>query len=526
MQIKERCRKHIKFSYDCLDRIKIRGYILYIQDPGGIVNYLKNFRKLTATKETFKMITQLLIKNIEKYAKENNIPIIESNNHENKLKLASKHLKQNKEGIFCIIKSQENSTCFGTYQNKNKTHTTITKVHRLVNSYYLYLTDAEFGLSYIKICSYLPFNVEIYLNGHNYIEQQLKKRDIKYKKIDNCFSYVSDLKDFNKICQAITDKKISSFCDKWLYKFVDYFRPFERGMGYRYRYFISQLEYCNNIVFRKRSYLNQLFTKIIDNNKHIGRPDTIKTVFKKNMTKRTKGILNRSILQTGEKPCVKSWYKSCYIKQYNKKGIVLRTETCLNNTRDLYINKSINNLDYVIDVCDNINKRYLKCLDEISLKEIGKNTLENISKTTVKGKKRIAGIKLENKRIMGVIKAVHKNGFLINGFTNEELRSEVKRLLDLSNEEYGAVKMKYDIDKLIAKGLIKKVVGKNRYVICKKIKLGTFLVKVYDIVCKQTLNYLSNDKEGYNNFQSRSDQRFYRIENAINGFMNDVGITA
>jgi len=37
-------------------------------------------------------------------------------------------------------------------------------------------------------------------------------------------------------------------------------------------------------------------------------------------------------------------YKGTRIKQYHKEGQALRTETTINNTRDLYVGKSLRNL--------------------------------------------------------------------------------------------------------------------------------------------------------------------------------------
>lgn len=44
-----------------------------------------------------------------------------------------------------------------------------------VNHYYFYLNDDEFGPAFIKICSYVPFPIKVYINGHEWVKGQLEK---------------------------------------------------------------------------------------------------------------------------------------------------------------------------------------------------------------------------------------------------------------------------------------------------------------------------------------------------------------
>ena len=56
-----------------------------------------------------------------------------------------------------------------------------------VNHYYFYLQDADFGPAFIKICSYVPYAIKVYLNGHEWAKQQLRKAGIAFEALDNGF---------------------------------------------------------------------------------------------------------------------------------------------------------------------------------------------------------------------------------------------------------------------------------------------------------------------------------------------------
>jgi len=117
-----------------------------------------------------------------------NIPIIPVDKKTDKFNVALKYFESEKKGIFCIIKSQEYGVTYASYlpkkSNNDKAYKKICKAIRPVNHYYFYINDKDWiGINYIKVCSYLPFNIEIYLNGHNWLLAQFKKNRIKHKKV-------------------------------------------------------------------------------------------------------------------------------------------------------------------------------------------------------------------------------------------------------------------------------------------------------------------------------------------------------
>ena len=81
----------------------------------------------------------------------------------------------------------------GTYTSKN-VKTKVGKLflkmfycQKFVSQYYIYIHDEVLGLCYLKISSYMPFPMEFYMNGHNYIKQQFDIKDMGYKMEDNSF---------------------------------------------------------------------------------------------------------------------------------------------------------------------------------------------------------------------------------------------------------------------------------------------------------------------------------------------------
>ncbi len=51
--------------------------------------------------------------------------------------------------------------------------------------YYLYYNDVEFGWMFIKIQTWFPYNVQIYINGREYLSKLFDKNNINYEMYHN-----------------------------------------------------------------------------------------------------------------------------------------------------------------------------------------------------------------------------------------------------------------------------------------------------------------------------------------------------
>ena len=521
--------KYIDFCYEIFDRILLKGYIPLIQRENGMVYFLREFRGMKCiSKEALKNLTKGFIKRVERYVEENSIPVITLKRGESKLGIAEGY-DTGAEGVVCIIRSKEYGRSFSSYELKkvkDKNYRRICRALREVNHYYFYIRDEEVGgLNYIKICSYFPFNVEIYVNGHNWLEMQLKREGRGYVKQDNCILEVDDVCALQRICSRLSDDPLWEFADRWIYKFVPILAR-EREAGYYYRYFIAQVEYSHNIVFKDSGVLDELFQSMIDQFRRIGKPDSISQIFERRIDSRYRGIFQSNINMEGEHPCMKSWYKRCYVKQYNKKGKILRTETCINNTYDIGIKKSVVNLGYIGKVAHGINKRYLDAQVGIDERFLSRHNLAELSKTEQVGNKRITGIRIEDERIMGVIEALLKRSNVIAHITNKDLRKEVQRVRNIGEEEYGSTKMGYDLKRLLIKKIIKKVKGTHKYIFTKVgYKICLMLLLIKDRVVEPVVSGIKKGTKTVGNYlKSKLNEQLVKVNNILDEIFELVGL--
>jgi len=107
--------------------------------------------------------------------------------------------------------------------------------------------------------------------------------------------------------------------------------------------FFAQVEYCENLIFRRRAALDQLGERLLDANRNLGRPDKLTVIFGRRITKQYSGKLQTEIedLHLGN-PVMRSFNKNGFAKHYVRDHEVLRFETASNDVKGDYgINKSV-----------------------------------------------------------------------------------------------------------------------------------------------------------------------------------------
>ena len=79
-----------------------------------------------------------------------------------------------------------------------------------VTHYYFYILDEEFGLFFIKVCTYLPFEVKVCFNGHEWAKQQLRKEGIGFEALSNGFMSCDDPMCLQTICHQLNAEKVQA----------------------------------------------------------------------------------------------------------------------------------------------------------------------------------------------------------------------------------------------------------------------------------------------------------------------------
>jgi hypothetical protein len=232
----------------------------------------------------------------------------------------------------------------------------------MVNQYYWYCVDRDFGPFFLKFCSYFPYTAKLCVNGHEYAKRQLKQEGIPYQALDNGFASCADPQRLQAICEQLGPQQIDQLLRRWLARLPHPFTPQDRAAGYRYDVSILQAEFSLTQILDRPLSGRIFFEEIIRENLDLGRPDRVQLIFDRRVHWRTPGRFRTRVLTEGVIPSLHVDYKSSRIKQYFKQvpgvsQVGARTETTVNNPRDFYLGKRLGNLPALRQVGFQANRR-------------------------------------------------------------------------------------------------------------------------------------------------------------------------
>jgi hypothetical protein len=338
----------------------------------------------------------------------------------------------------------------------------------VVNHFYVYAVDADFGPFFGKFCSYFPYNARLCLNGHEWAKRQAARAGIGFTALDNGFAAVTDPGAVQAICDRLGPDQITALLDKWLAILPNPFTDADRAAGYRYECSILQAEFSLTQVLDRPVTGRVFFEQVIRDNLDAGRPDQVSLIFDRRVHRRgrrvTPGPFRTRVITDGVTPSLHVDYKHTKIKQYHKEGRALRTETTINDTSDFAIGKRLTNLPALREVGFSANRRLLgvQRLSHNPIRAAEAFTAVHQPIVTADGH-HIAGLRLGDRRAHALLQALLVFRLLPNGFRNRDVRDLLAGLLGKNADKISAGQVSYDLRRLRAHGLIDRIPGSHRY---------------------------------------------------------------
>jgi hypothetical protein len=387
---------HVTLNLDCIDRLYLNGYVPLLQRPQNLWWFFHEHRgDPILSPVLLKRLSDTFVKKISGFAVRKKVPVIHFGKGDRKEAIARRHLSRFKEpeGVVCIGIAQEKVSGFRlalkgkrTREERRGGKPPCYRAHRaqvFVNQYYFYILDRDFGLCFIKISSYVPFGVKLWLNGHEWVKRQLDRRGIDYEALDNGFLSCDDPDALQKIADKLDATHIDQFFRKWLRRLPHPFNREDRRAGFTYRLSILQMEVSTTQVFDRPLRGREFFEEVIRDNLDVGRPDRVQLLFERRVTRKTPGKFRTRVITDGVQPSLRFDYKHTRVKQYFKCNRALRTETTFNGTYDFEIGRSLGNLPRLRTLGRHVNHRLLSLERVAHNCAIASRTVERIVRPTV-----------------------------------------------------------------------------------------------------------------------------------------------
>ena len=467
--VAEILKDHVELELEGIDRMYLNAYVPSLQTGAGFAYFLRE--QLDCRVPSTFMIAPMsrdFVAAIERFVEEEGVDLVTFSKAERKDDVARQYLEQfrGEEGLLFVGKAQEKANVFRTEKRVDADgfkYPWLVRSTALVNHYYFYIVDRDFGPLFIKFCSYFPYPAKVCLNGNEWLKRQLKKRRIRYKALDNGILSCKDPERVQKIADSFHEKKIEAVFRKWLRRLPHPFKPKHRAAGYRYRLSILQAEFALTQVLDRPLTGRRFFEEVIRENLDLGRPSQVQLIFGRRVSRRTPGRFRTRVLTEGVVPSLHVDYKASKIKQYHKEGRALRTETTINNTYDFQIGRSLSNLSALRKIGFEANRRLLRAqyLSHDCL--IGEQRFQSITEPIIVDHQRASGLPFGDRRVQALMLGLCLFALPPQGFRHRDLREHIAQLLGLDPDAYGPGQMTYDLRRLRLHGLIARIPHTHRY---------------------------------------------------------------
>src|SRR5437660_1198386 len=430
------------------------------------------------------------------------------------------------EGIVFVGKAQEKTPVFRTDKRRNpdtgQTYPWIVRSTAMVNHFYFYGTDDDFGPFFIKFCTYFPYNAKLCINGHEYLKRQLAKEGIAFEALDNGILSCASPKRLQEICDSLSAAKIDALLRKWLAKLPHPYTAADRQAGHRYDISILQAEFSLTQVLDRPQTGRLFFEDVIRENLDLGRPDQVQLIFQRLVKKNTPGRFRTRVLTQGVIPSLHVDYKNTKIKQYHKEGRALRTETTINNPCDFKIGKRLHNLPALREIGFRANRRLLDVQRLSHDCTIGEDAFRRINEPVIVDGQRSSALRFADPLVQALFSALLLFRLLPRGFSNRELRDHWAPLIGKASQSITPGQMTYHLRRLRLHALIERIPKSHRYRVTDQgWRTILFCTRCHNRLFRPGLAQLLPDEAGTN-----LRRRFDQLDEAIERWLQEQNFAA
>src|SRR6185312_4176937 len=457
----------LSLVYHCFDRIVIHGYLSGLSRPEQVVYFFRQVLGIpVVSKEVLSQRTNDYRDWVEAYARNHNIQIEWAEKGIRKedyvLPALRRMEKKNAYGVYFIFKSMEQGRTFRIsvpkFPTKDPNYRILAHQRSRFTHYYFYIRDAVLGPIIVRVASFFPFPATYWLNGHSFIEQELKRKQIGFRKNDNAFLAVDNAAELQEAADRLSAAIIGKQLDYWTFLLGPKFSKKERSqMNLSRFYAIAQIEYCRNFIFKRHFPIHKIFERSCELGLWRLTAHRISEIFGVRLNKRLRGKLATVIEQIEHGHHVfRAYWKNSFLKQYEKFSRFLRNELVSNNLRDFGLKKGLTHLDAVRKRFQITTDRFADCQSQWLNVHVDFPLLQRLALPVTIGAVRHPGIKIHETRIIRLLEVLLHGGTAVGGWAAKQIHQAVLTTFELSAKTYGLNQLRYDLRKLKSHGLLER----------------------------------------------------------------------
>lgn len=387
------------------------------------------------------------------------------------------------EGLICVFTTVEPCMSFEYHRSPDRHERGLKLRPRKCLHVYQYSLHPRFGFMNARLQTWFPFNIQICLNGREWLATQLARRgQSNFTRHDNCFTALGD----PALAQRLLDHQLTLHWPRALTPIARALNPLHRQIftpwPQDYYWSAYQTEWATDLLFKTPHALAGVYPALVRHAMtHFSSPDVMRFLGRKAHGNFT-GELVTSFKDRPEGVRVKHWVHGNSIKMYDKAASVLRVETTIAKTADFKVfrplqddpqgrwawrplRKGVADLHRRAQVSQRSNANYLEALAAVDDTTPLHRLLDHVSRPIHYHGRRVRALQIGAPNDLALLKAVSRGEFATAGFRNRDLR----RLLyptgapSTVDTRTLAAKVSRHLRLLRAHGVIQKIPKTHRY---------------------------------------------------------------
>jgi len=340
-------------------------------------------------------------------------------------------------GLVGILATQETCNSF-TLVPGDKRPRFVGKPRQQTVLYYYFL-DPQLGLIHVRLQTWAPFTLQVYVNGHDWLAQQLARLRLGFVLVANAFTQL----DEPAKVQRQADRFARLDWTKILTRYAQRVNPLLRKQlaWFTLRWVVDQAEFATDLLFQSPTALAELYQKLLTFANLTFTPKNVLGFFGRKLHRHFNGEVQTEfktdrLLGTR----IKHRMKCNWLKMYDKFGLILRVETVINQSKDFSVyrtrfhhdgtssqgyfpmNKDVGSLIHYQEHALACNRRYLDALAVVDDPAPAYQQLRQLTEPKKVAQRSYAGFNPARRDDLRLFAAVLDGDHIACGFRNKDIR--------------------------------------------------------------------------------------------------------
>ena len=161
---------HVVWELECIDRMYLNLYVPKLMFANGIAQFFRDHRgQPFVSSALMNPMTKDFVRSIHRFVDDHGVDLVHFRKGQRKDDIAHSYLARHdgSEGVLFVGRAQEKTNIFRTQKRRNpvtgKTYPWLVADTAMVNHFYFYGFDDDFGPFFIKFATYFPYTAKVWL---------------------------------------------------------------------------------------------------------------------------------------------------------------------------------------------------------------------------------------------------------------------------------------------------------------------------------------------------------------------------